>query len=96
MGGNANIIKLILKHGGPLESPLDTAILSKEPKKVIVRAVQTYRSPATIELWRSTPSKEAGSWSVELNLDENDLDWLASIQLRKSDAKLKENDRGER
>jgi hypothetical protein len=96
MGGNADIVKLILKHGGPLESPLDTAILSKEPKKVIVRAVQTYRAPVTIELWRSAPSKEAGSWSVELDLDENDVDWLTSIQLRKSDAKLKENDRGER
>ena len=96
MGGNADIVKLILKHGGPLETPLDMALLSKEPKKVIVRAAQTYRSPVTIELWRSEPSKETGSRSVELELDGNDVDWLASIQLRKSDAELKENDRGGR
>jgi hypothetical protein len=96
IGGNAEIVRLILKHGGPLESPVDTALLSKEPKKIIVRGVQAYRAPVTIELWRSEAFNAPGSWSVELQLDENDVDWLSSLQIRKSDMELKDNDRGDR
>jgi ankyrin repeat protein len=50
MGGNAEIVKLLLKHGGPPESPVDTAMLSKEPKQVIARGIQTFQAPVTIEL----------------------------------------------
>jgi hypothetical protein len=94
MGGNADIVKLILKYGGPLESPVDKAILSKESKRVVVRAAQTYRAPVTIEF--GSLKKEEGSRSIEVDLDEDDGDWLAAVQIRKSDLELKESDVGGR
>ncbi|KAF2491218.1 ankyrin [Lophium mytilinum] len=98
LSGNAEIVKLILQHGGPLESPIHESIKSKEPKKVVVKCVQTFRAPVTMEVHPGDDSlpTEQGTKFVVLELDENDAEWLDKVEIRKSDEELKKDDRGER
>jgi ankyrin repeat protein len=97
MSGDKESVRLILRYGGPLESPVGDVIKTKEAKRVIVWAVQAYRAPVTMEPYSDEPLEEvAGTKYVILDVEEEDTEWLQAIEVRRSDEELKKYDRGER
>jgi ankyrin repeat protein len=93
-GGNQEIVKLILQHGGPLESPVEDIVKAGGPMKVIVKAAKEYRAPVTIEIHEDSDVQEVRKSfsSVVLDLDQNDVSWLNNLEIRKSDEELKVDD----
>lgn len=99
MNGQNDAVRLLLEHGGPVES-LDKPIQPIIKKgKLLVAAFKNYRAPVKIfddkeEFDRIKCEAEYGCREVVLSLDGSEMQWLGKLQVRRRDEMLKDEGRG--
>jgi ankyrin repeat protein len=97
LNGLEEVVKLLLKHGGPVES-FDEAIGSTTGKRRhFVVAFKKYRAPVELldeeqEEQRREEIKSRGR-ALELAVDEADMSWIELLQVRRRDERLKDDGR---
>jgi ankyrin repeat protein len=91
------VVKLLLKHGGPIEFFNDAIGTITGATKLFVVALKKYRAPVELideEQKEQRRDEIDKRWrALELAVDEMDQVWLQSLQVRSRDERLKDNGR---
>ncbi|KAE9366204.1 ankyrin [Stipitochalara longipes BDJ] len=91
------VVRLLLKHGGPLESFNEAIGTISGSAKLFIVALKKYRAPVELlnEEQREQRRDEIDSKgrALELAVDETDQIWLQNLQMRRRDERLKVADR---
>ena len=93
-----DVVQLLLKYGGPVESldkPIQPII---EKSNLFVAAFKSYRAPVKIfdskeEFEKMKDGVERGCGQVVLSVDASDMEWIEKLQIRKGDERLKDEGR---
>lgn len=100
MNGKNDVARLLLEHGGPVESVSKSIQTSIEKGKLFVAAFKNYRAPVKISFDKEEFDKlknEAkgmyGYREVVLSLDASKIEWIRKLQIRRGDERLKDEGR---
>ncbi|KAF2018725.1 ankyrin [Aaosphaeria arxii CBS 175.79] len=93
--GHKDVVKLLLKYGGPVEV-IEQEVEFKEARKLIISAAMVYRQDVKVIIAgaeREAREQNSNQGRVMIVVtDEEDTTWLHSIRKRKTDEELKAAD----